>query len=191
MHRYTASMARPVVLVNGLPAAGKTTLAAPLAMALGQPLFSKDVIKQTHADVLGADPPPGMTQRQWSRALGRAAGETMWALLAAASGGAVLESSWRADVRPLVRAGLVTAGVTEVVEVWCEAPAPLLRERYERRWPTRHPVHGAPLSEQEWEQVFAYAEPLALGPLHRLDTSVPVDVPAVADWCRSATLNTR
>jgi glucokinase len=53
-----------VVLVNGLPAAGKSTLAAELAVALGLALVSKDVIKETHADVLGADPPPGLPNRR-------------------------------------------------------------------------------------------------------------------------------
>src|SRR5690606_22642358 len=105
------------------------------------------------------------SQREWSRALGAAASETMWALLAHAYEGALLESSWRADVRPMVAAGLARAGVTgpaggaervgpagraTVMEVWCEAPLPLLRERYERRRSSRHPVHGAPLTGPEW-----------------------------------------
>ncbi|GAA5200313.1 hypothetical protein GCM10023322_77930 [Rugosimonospora acidiphila] len=46
-------------------------------------MFSKDTIKETHADVLGSAPPPGWTQRRWNAALGAAASETMWALLAA------------------------------------------------------------------------------------------------------------
>jgi adenylate kinase family enzyme len=48
-----------VVLVNGLPAAGKSTLAPPLACELGLPVISKDVIKEAHADVLGAEPARG------------------------------------------------------------------------------------------------------------------------------------
>lgn len=82
-----------VVLVNGLPAAGKSTLAPPLASALELPLLSKDVIKETHADVLGSKPPPGRTQREWNRQLGTAASQTMWALLGASAPGAVLENS--------------------------------------------------------------------------------------------------
>jgi hypothetical protein len=113
---------RMVVLVNGLPAAGKSMLARPLAMALGLPLLSKDVIKETHADVLGADPPPRLTQRNWNHQLGRAASFTMWALLRDSAPGAVLEGA---------------------AEVWCEAPLPLLRERFAQRWTSSHPIHGA------------------------------------------------
>jgi glucokinase len=177
-------MSRPVVLVNGLPAAGKSTLAPRLAQALGLPLFSKDVIKETHAEVLGVNPPAGGSQRAWSRALGRAASETIWALLADAHSGAVLESSWRADTRPLVAAGLAKAQVARVAEVWCEAPLPLLRARYERRSVSSHAIHGALLDHREWDRMAAHAEPLALGPVYRLDTTAPVDVAAVAQWCR-------
>ena len=45
-----AASQRLVVLVNGLPAAGKTTLARALSHRLSLPLFSKDVIKEAHAD---------------------------------------------------------------------------------------------------------------------------------------------
>jgi glucokinase len=69
------------ILVNGLPGAGKTTLARAVARDLGLPLFSKDVIKEAHADVLGVER-PGWPQRRWNAAIGAAASDTMWALLA-------------------------------------------------------------------------------------------------------------
>jgi glucokinase len=173
------------VLVNGLPAAGKSTLAPKLAIALGLPLLSKDLIKETHADVLGAEPPAGLTQREWNRRLGTAASETMWALLGQSAPGAVLESSWRADVRELVKGGLRRAGFAGVAEVWCEAPLPLLRERFARRWASSHAIHGVAPDDEEWVQMVEHAEPLKLGPVLRLDTSGPVDLSSVVEWCRS------
>lgn len=172
-----------VVLVNGLPAAGKSTLARDLAAVLGLPLLSKDVIKETHADVLGSDPPSGLTQRDWNRQLGTAASTTMWALLRDSAPGAVLESSWRADVRQLVATGLRTAGFSGAAEVWCEAPVPLLRERFAQRWTTSHPIHGAAPDDAEWSQMIEHAEPLGLGPVLRVDTSQVVDLATVAAWC--------
>jgi predicted kinase len=169
-----------VVLVNGMPAAGKSTLAPPLAAELGLPLFSKDVIKETHADVFGASPPDGRPQRDWNRLFGRAASETMWALLAYASRGAVLESSWRADVRTFAADGLARAGAKRVVEVWCDVPQELAWQRFRDRRPTRHPIHGAPMTDDEMTEMEGHAEPLGFGPVIRVDTTRPVDVPALA-----------
>lgn len=48
-----------LVIVSGAPGAGKSTLAAPLAIALGLPLLAKDTIKEAVRDALGdldADP---------------------------------------------------------------------------------------------------------------------------------------
>lgn len=185
------SARRLVVLVNGLPAAGKSTLAPKLARALGLPLFSKDVIKEAHADVLGAAPPDGRTQRQWNAALGRAASETMWSLLAYAAAGAVLESSWRADVRPMVQAGLARAGVDHPLEVWCDVLPEVAWSRYVARAESSHPIHGVLMSRgEEWARMVEHGRPLALGPVRRVDTSRDVDVDQLAAWCRNAAAGT-
>ena len=65
-----------LVYVSGAPGAGKSRLAAPLAAELGFALITKDRIKETLHDALGA-PEPDLA---WSRRLGAAAMELLWAL---------------------------------------------------------------------------------------------------------------
>jgi len=60
-----------LIIVNGHPATGKTTLARTVAAALALPLFTKDDLKERIFDVLGA------TDVEASRALGRAAWELL------------------------------------------------------------------------------------------------------------------
>lgn len=172
---------RLVVLVNGLSGAGKSTLARALSVALRLPLFSKDLIKETHADHLGHRAPDGRTDREWRSQLGVAAGETLWRLLADAPAGAVVESPWL-GIREIVVAVLARAGVGAPVEIWCDVPLGVARRRVAARAPHRHPVHGEPHGDERWAYWSGVAEPLALGPVHRVDATGPVALEPVLAW---------
>lgn len=108
----------------------------------------------------------------------------MWDLLADSACGAVLESTWPAgETWEFVRAGLKSAQVEQPLQVWCEVPLAVARERFARRHPSRHPVHGDQPDDAEWEQRWALAEPLPISDTLRVDTAHPVDLGVVADWC--------
>lgn len=160
-----------VVLVNGLPGSGKSRLSAALGEELPAPVLSKDAVKEALADAL---------PERLLHASGSAAMQACWVLAGAVPGFVVVDSWWfRPRDLEHARAGLRAAGALGAVEVWCEVPVELARERYQAR--RRHPVHrdDRPM-EAEWADWAAGAEPLALTPVLRVDTSVPVDARALA-----------
>lgn len=166
------------VIVDGLPGVGKTSLARPLARLLGLPLLSKDVVKESLADVLGC-PDPETSQR-----LGRAATEVLWAILAESPVGAVVEG-WFAPYSDDVQRGLARAGAGPVLEIWCACPLEEARRRYVGRIGHRHPVHFDSGRLDAWQKWSAKAVPLRLGPVLEVDTVTALDVPAVARWVRA------
>jgi predicted kinase len=156
------------VFVAGWPGSGKSTLAAALAAELVLPLLAKDEIKEALMDGLGR--PQTVAE---SRRLGRAA---VLAMLRVAQRcpGAVLDSTWFGYALPLARA---LPG--QLAEVHCDVPVDVAKARYRARTGRRHEGHlDAARSEEElWG---GPSRPLGLGPVVAVDTSGPVNVPAVA-----------
>ncbi|WP_272493032.1 AAA family ATPase [Jidongwangia harbinensis] len=169
-------MARDVVLVNGLPGSGKSSLAPRLAAALGAGFLSKDRVKEALADAVVTDLPT----------LGAVAMDTVWRCAADLPGMVVVDSWWfRPRDLEHARTGLARAGASGSVEVWCDVPADLARARFVAR--RRPDVHAdAERLATRWSGWAARAEPLRLGPVIRVDTARPVDVGAVADRVRAA-----
>jgi predicted kinase len=165
---------RALVVVSGPPGAGKSTLAVPLSAALGFPLLSKDVIKETLFDALGHVDDDELAS---SRRLGAAAMELLWRL-AEQFPAVVIEANLRSG-SPYERERL-RALSPRPVEVYCRLPADLAAERYADRGarPDHHAVHvlrSLPASAFEESQ-----QPMRVGPVLEVDTSKPVDVLALA-----------
>lgn len=158
-----------LILVNGLPGSGKTTLAGPLASALRVPQISKDALKEAM--------PPGIS----SRAAGAAASEAMWDLAAAAPDGAVLESWWfRPRDLGFVTAGLDRCGAPTTVEIWCEVPVELALARFRAR--RRAAIHEDDRRlTDSWPRWAAEARPLGVGHTLMVETDRPVDIGRVID----------
>jgi predicted kinase len=163
-----------LVLVTGPPASGKTTLAGPLAAALGLPLIGKDLIKEALFDVLGTG------DRAWSRRLGKASFEVLYAV-AGALPAAVLDANLGPEAAPRLQA--IDA---HLLEVYCRCPADEVERRFASRAPTRHPGHVDHLLAPEIKATLTRgAGPLDLGPVLEVDTTHPVDTSKVAAWVRA------
>ena len=177
---------RLLVLVNGLPGAGKTTLARPLAQALRAPLLSKDVVKEamaTRFDMMGLGPVRSDAST-WNKALGGVAMDVVWTILADLGGRAVVDANLLTPVRPFAVDGVKRAGFDpdEIAEVWCSVPPALARARFEERAALRHPIHGPQVGLDElWSQWIEQARPLGLGRVITVDTTVPVNLASLVD----------
>jgi predicted kinase len=162
-------MDREIVLVTGAPASGKSTLAGPLAEALGMNLIGKDLVKETLWDVLA--PPDG--DLGWSKRLGAAAMEVIWTL-AAQSRRVVLEANFRPhSEHEMARLSDLSANM---VEVHCCCPPDVARQRYERRAAQRshHRAHVTPTLDTAL--LAEFDRPLGLGAVITVDTTHAVDV---------------
>ncbi|PIE07572.1 MAG: transcriptional regulator [Rhodobacterales bacterium] len=170
--------ARRVVLVNGVPASGKSRLARALADATGWPLLALDTIKAPFLAGL----PPG--DRLFNRTLGRASHEAIFDTIAAAPPGAgfIVDAWFGFQPVAVLEAGLARAGVGGRAEIWCHAPPEVIGARYAARVPERPPGHPGTEYVPELVALAARARPTGLAPVLRVETTAGLDLPRVTQW---------
>jgi predicted kinase len=162
------------VLVGGPPGSGKTTLTEALAAELGLSLLSKDVVKDALMHALGSP-----ADVAGSRRLRRAAVHAVLACARTARPGSVIDSTWLAYSRPLV-----AALPAPVIEVRCELDEREALRRYTARSARGGGGHLDALRTRQELRDPALSTPLAVGAVLHVDTSAPVDVPALAAQIR-------
>jgi hypothetical protein len=137
-------------------------------------LIGKDLIKEALFDALGTG------DRAWSRRLGAASYEVLYAV-AGALPAAVLDANFGPEAAPRLR-----ALDADLVELFCRCPPAEVERRFTARAPARHPGHVDHLLAPDIKATLARgAAPLGLGgPVLELDTTQPLDVPRVAAWVR-------
>ncbi|HMI22757.1 MAG TPA: AAA family ATPase [Gaiellaceae bacterium] len=173
------SPSRRFVVVSGLAASGKTSLAEPLAQALDVPLISKDAIKEALFEAVGYG---GMT---WSKTLSRAADAAM-VRIAQDLDGAVLDNFWYAETVGELLAPLPRP----IVEVFCRCDPDVAYERFRTR--VRHPGHADQERDPDTLRApfFTRAKKLplrTLGPVVEVDTERPVEIGSVVTRILEAT----
>jgi cytidylate kinase len=172
------------VVVSGLPASGKTTIAAALASALQFPLLDKDSFLEALFQSEGTGP------ADWRRTLSKRA-DTQFQQAAVAAQRAVLASWWK-HPRSIIDSGTspnwLLGPARVVVEVHCACRASVAAARFAAR--ARHPGHldrqrtsGSILAMLEQQESFG---PLFPERAITVSTEVPVDLAVLICSVRSA-----
>jgi chloramphenicol 3-O-phosphotransferase len=110
----TDSDGKTVILVNGVPASGKSTVARALAHHFDLPYLSLDGIKEPFMARLDN------IDRELNRQLGYAAYQAIWSMVAQAPLRCiyVIDAWFGFQSREQLRQYLREAGVTQALEVW-------------------------------------------------------------------------
>ncbi|HSI21179.1 MAG TPA: ATP-binding protein [Verrucomicrobiae bacterium] len=152
-----------LIIITGLPGAGKTTLAKKLAPVLKLPLLTKDSIKEIIFDTLG------WSDREWSKKVGLASYTIMNSLIEtelAAGRSLLLESNFKPEFdNPRFQAWQQKYKFISL-QIFCTAEGEVLFERFKRRVSTgeRHPGHVDGANHDEFKDILLHGavEPLSL-----------------------------
>ncbi|MEW9807648.1 ROK family protein [Mesorhizobium sp. ZMM04-5] len=180
--RVKAATGKRLVMVNGVPASGKSHVAAALARETGWPVLSLDTVKEPFLrEIDGVD-------RPFNRKLGRASLAAMFAILRdAPAGTTVIMDAWFGfQPRAFVEGLLDDAGVDAIAELWCSAPPDVIGKRYGARAASRLPGHPGPEYVGELVELAARAEPARFGPVQDVDTTAAFDPKAACAFLERA-----
>jgi glucokinase len=167
-----------VILVNGVPASGKSTVARAIAGDGGWPLLTLDTIKEAFFAHLGTG------DRDYNRLLGRASYQAMFALAADFPDGMtiVMDAWFGFQPEDVLTGHLARSKVRNVVQVWCHAPPEEIGARYRSRIAERSSGHLGEGYVPELIELARRAKPLTGIPAFDSDTTKPFDLSGFKAW---------
>ena len=166
-----------VVLVNGIPASGKSTLTRAMAEQFGFPVLTLDSLKEPFMASFAP------VDRLRNRQLGCAAYQAIWKVVGQAPNCCVyLIDAWFGfQPKEVLQQGLQQAGITRVLELWLSITPDEAVARYQSRLTERMPGHPGAEYLPELRKLAETAQPMALGPVLQLDAADP-DEAAASAW---------
>ncbi|WJY09729.1 AAA family ATPase [Pectobacteriaceae bacterium C80] len=167
-----------VILVNGIPASGKSRLAVALSERTGWLQLSLDGIKNPFLQrIEGVD-------RRFNRLLGQASYQVIWSIVAGAPNGStfIIDAWFGFQPKDVLKTYLVQAGITNMVEIWCHISGNLAEQRYAARLNQRLPGHPGAEYIPELIALAEKATPMRFGPVYSVDQDQPIDMDSINDW---------
>lgn len=172
-----ATQQKQVVLVNGIPASGKSTLTQAISSRLNLPVLTLDAVKEPFMSSFAP------VDRQRNRQLGCAAYQAIWKIVSQAPAGCVyLIDAWFGfQPKSVLEQGLTTAGVARALELWLDISPDEAVARYQARLSNRMPGHPGAEYLPELRRLAEQAQPMGVGPVLRLYATAP-HVDAAERW---------
>lgn len=166
---------RSALLINGVPASGKSTVLAHLlphlaaAGVMPVPLGLDTVKEALFAEI-------GTGDRNYNRMLGRASYHAIFNTISGFPDGLLpVIDAWHGfQPRAVLEGHLARARTDTVVEVWVQVSPQTAATRYRARAATRHTGHLPDSYADELALLAGRAAPMALGPVITIDSEAPL-----------------
>ncbi len=171
---------KTAILVNGVPASGKSTVARQISTFLGCPLLTLDTIKEPLFEHFGTG------DREHNRKLGRASYGVIFSVIGDFPDPMtiVIDAWFGFQPMEVLERHLLTAGIERTAEIWCHAPSEKLAERYASRLGTRSPGHPGADYIPELIALSDRSTPIGRRPVFHVDTTGNVPTDKIMEWLR-------